>query len=205
MYIKTSRRLGSRLWEFDKEKAIEMVLYIITLIYNTKRTADPAYIRILKLIYFADKTHLEQYGRTISTDSYVALDNGIVPENIFEMFRDNEPVDAFKIEHTNVIALRLANTDLLSESDIKVMKRIVELYDPLPTWHLYHLSRDGAWAKTIANGGRASVDMTDLIDEVDIPEGHLMEHLLDNTQRRILETTDDRSSLAEFPPEDNIY
>ena len=171
-----------------------------------------SYIRILKLIYLADKTHLEDYGRTISADSYLALDNGMVPEKIFFMLKSPEQNSDFGIVYSNIIALRPANTNHLSESDINVLKRTIALYESLPNWHLYQLSRDGVWSKTIADN-TDTADMVDLIDEVDIPEGYLMEYLLDNTHPvstdgNIIKddlNVNKNNSSSELPPEDNLY
>ncbi len=42
---------------FDEDVAIEVVLYI------ANRVPDPTFHLIFKIMYFADKAHLERYGR----------------------------------------------------------------------------------------------------------------------------------------------
>jgi uncharacterized phage-associated protein len=68
-------------FEFDIEKGIESVLYII------ENGAQPTFHHISKVMYFADKEHLEKYGRFICGDSYVAMKHGPVPSGIYDLLK----------------------------------------------------------------------------------------------------------------------
>ena len=53
---------------FEREKAIEAILYL------AGRIEDPTFHSIGKLMYFADKTSLERYGRLRSAGPVVELE-----------------------------------------------------------------------------------------------------------------------------------
>jgi uncharacterized phage-associated protein len=45
---------------------------------------------IAKIFFFADKAHLIDWGRPISGDRYVAMENGPVPSGIYDLIKRNE-------------------------------------------------------------------------------------------------------------------
>lgn len=55
-------------YPFDREKALECVLYLAS------RIAEPGLHNISKLLYFADKRHLDMHGRLLYGDEYVAME-----------------------------------------------------------------------------------------------------------------------------------
>src|SRR3989338_2956187 len=55
---------------FDRDKALEAILYI------AKNLHSPTYHSISKMLYLSDKLHLQEYGRLICGDRYIAMDNG---------------------------------------------------------------------------------------------------------------------------------
>lgn len=57
----------------DKEKTIEALLYIVT------RYGEVGRFHALKTLYYADRAHLQRYGRPITGDRYIAMENGPVP------------------------------------------------------------------------------------------------------------------------------
>ncbi|VXD20803.1 hypothetical protein PL8927_70018 [Planktothrix serta PCC 8927] len=67
-------------FDFNIEKGIESILYILKLLENK---AQPTLHRVSKVLYFADKEHLEKYGRFIFGDRIkrrkVRYENNILP------------------------------------------------------------------------------------------------------------------------------
>lgn len=66
---------------FDEDVAIEVILYIAHCVL------DPTFHRISKIMYFADKTHLERYGRFICGDNYVSMQHGSVPSFMYDILK----------------------------------------------------------------------------------------------------------------------
>ncbi|MEL6406053.1 MAG: Panacea domain-containing protein [Chloroflexota bacterium] len=141
-------------FEFNAEKAREAILYL------AKRTKkSPTYMRIVKLMYLADKTSLEQYGRFISGDTYYAMQHGPVPTHSFNMLKEEDTNDnGFEVvtnKYPTIIAHRDANIDYLSESDTLCLDQILESFDKFPTFYLRDITHDEAWEATWKENGEA--------------------------------------------------
>jgi hypothetical protein len=58
---------------FDRDKALEVILFI------AEKLGAPTLLIISKILYLADKRHLQDYGRLICGDRYIAMEFGPVP------------------------------------------------------------------------------------------------------------------------------
>lgn len=139
--------------QFEESKALELILYI------ANRVDDPGFHRISKILYFADKGHLESFGRLITNDDYVAMKHGPVPSASYDILKfvkngrpnfDHERIkarfDAFSVKNGHHIdPLRDANIDWLSESEIMCLDKAIEDYGKLPFGRLTKESHDSAW------------------------------------------------------------
>ena len=70
--------------DFNKNTRIQAIDYIIR---NSSNTHSLNKISILKLLFFADRYHLRKYGRTISNDSYCAMQNGPVASKTYDLLK----------------------------------------------------------------------------------------------------------------------
>jgi uncharacterized phage-associated protein len=52
-----------------------------------------SYLKLVKLLYFADREALLRWGRPITTDCYVSMDKGPVVSRIYELIADGPPPD----------------------------------------------------------------------------------------------------------------
>ena len=131
--------------QYQREKFINAVLFF------AKRT-DPkkfGITKLVKLLFFADFLHFEKYGRPIIGDQYYRLPEGPVPTASYDLY-----IDTFKLkkktgleeyimvkkekvgEHDmhRIEALKKANEDVFSESDLEVMNDIAKkFYDATGT------------------------------------------------------------------------
>ena len=62
--------------QFDKEKALNALLYV------TNRVQRKDFHKIFKIIYFADRQHLADWGRPITGDTYIAREAGLDSEEL---------------------------------------------------------------------------------------------------------------------------
>lgn len=129
-------------FEFDNQKAIEVILYI------ANRRKDPTIRDILKLIYLADKTSLENYGRFVTGDRYFAMEQGPVASNTYDILKEARSSNdfGFLVEHRfHLKPLRDADTDELSESDIFCLDQIIQAFGHFPSWKLLEEAHDDTW------------------------------------------------------------
>ncbi len=122
---------------------IEALYYILSKI----KKADK--IKLVKLIYLADKYHLIRYGRTITNDDYYAMEHGPVGTTI----KDVLSFDSFGLAKQGVkYASRLleksdekhftanpsarVSFDMLSDTDKEALDFVVEEFGRMSSWKL---------------------------------------------------------------------
>ena len=175
-------------FKFDPEKALNVILWV------ARRLPYPGFFQISKMIYFADKLHLQQYGRQICGGSYAALPNGPVPEEIYQMMKAGKGTegfqyvelvkDAFVIEEDHIVVpLHDPDPDFLSESDIECLNEVIRGYGDKSFNELKILSHDKAWEETwkeIEEGSRRGnmMDLSAIIRTLDDGE-ELLDYLED--------------------------
>jgi uncharacterized phage-associated protein len=136
-------------FEFDMEKTVEVILYI------ANRISNPTIRDVAKLIYFVDKTSLEKYGRFVTGDNYVAMQQGPVPSKTYDLLKAGRDADSygFAVENKyHIKTLRDANPDELSESDVACLDQVIDVFGNYPGWLLVQLSHDDAYNKVWSQG-----------------------------------------------------
>jgi uncharacterized phage-associated protein len=136
----------------DKLKVLEAFAYIAkNAPWNKKNEYN-----VLKVFYFADKLHMERYGRFIFNDWYAALEKGPVPSNAYDLLKkirvSEELPDGLeatvKIVKHQVVPLREADEDEFSISDIECINEAISISKKAD---LGKLSHDEAWTQTPRN------------------------------------------------------
>lgn len=143
---------------FKVEKAVAAVAYLAS------KTGESMY-PVLKMLYLADRCHLERYGRFIVGDHYVAMGQGPVPSVTYDMlkfvrgsrtFFDGGEIakEAFALDsQTHLFSIHgNPSVDALSESDIECLDEVVALCREKGTAYIRDASHDDAWKATTRNG-----------------------------------------------------
>jgi len=143
-------------FDFNESKAIETILYLANRISRSYK------YNICKMLYLADKTSLEKYGRFIFGESYSAMKEGATPSNSYDLLKEiaEKDTDDLCVEGNAVVALRDANLDYLSESDIECLDRTIAIYDNNPR-KMIRDAHDDAWEKAWeSKGEKRSADIS---------------------------------------------
>ena len=167
---------------FDQRKALHALLFVVT------HLPKPANVyNVLKCLYYADRKHLQEYGRQIYGDTFYALEHGPVPGAAYEIIKyvdgrmkwDLQFPEAFELlEVTDhyLGAKGKVDTDLLSKSDMACLLDASKKYGRMPFGKLKKLSHQGkAFENADANG---EMKLADLIDELKGAEA-IASHLKD--------------------------
>lgn len=138
---------------FDVGKAIAAVAYLV------EQTGESMY-PVMKMMYLADKLHLERHGRFIAGDEYAAMKQGPVPSCTYTMIkhvrgercsRDGYDVArqylAYTADHY-IKVLEQPDYDELSGSDVRALDDVVTIYKRSNKWAIRDLSHDGAWSRS---------------------------------------------------------
>jgi uncharacterized phage-associated protein len=129
---------------FNEVKATQAAAFLLTL-----RGGQMSYMKLIKLLYLADRESLLKHGHPITTDRWVSMDNGPVVSRIYELIRE-EPqpgIDSFWQRHIAPAAnyeVKLAadaGDDELSPAEIDVLQEIFERHGRSGRWELVEYSR----------------------------------------------------------------
>ncbi len=127
------------------KKPVQTINYLVRL-----ANAPVDKMKIIKLIWLADRLHLRKYGRTIVGDTYYAMKHWPVASGILNICnKDVERIDEINIPYiSEYIALNwhkltsLRDTDLnqFSETDVEVLDEVHALFWSLSTHALVEIT-----------------------------------------------------------------
>lgn len=130
--------------DFLKRKAIETVLYIL------EKTGGVDIYHLLKILYFAEKKHLCEWGSRITEVPFIAYQYGPVPEEIYKSVRSGEGMPicyAGDDAPTIIVGTRKADKDYLSGTDMACLDESISENVNLTFNQLLSKSHDSAWQK----------------------------------------------------------
>jgi uncharacterized phage-associated protein len=125
-----------------------------TICYILQNTGPIDKLKIVKMVYFADKLHLQLYGRTITGDSYCVMKNGPVGSTTLDVLNENlEYLDENDIEYSKGYLRKLSSDskfyeasnaqnelDYLAKSDKKVLDQIIQKFSKIDSLELVEIT-----------------------------------------------------------------
>lgn len=152
------------------------------------------YIKLFKILYFAQREHLVKYGRGVIDDTFHALKYGPVPSFIYKSLQmiegrldreiDFEPFcTGIHVNDRSVVSSTMVpDRDELSESDRICLDKSIKKYREFDSYRLSARSHDAAWKEAysrslddpekdrmtlidIARAGKAPLGMIEYIKE----------------------------------------
>jgi uncharacterized phage-associated protein len=129
---------------------------------------------LVKAAFYADKYHLNRYGRPLAGDDYQADIYGPLGQCVYRLLK-GDPIEMlalggngilpFKVgDQWRVTADREANTRILSVSDVEALRHGLDVVQPCTFDELVDMTHEEK-AYIAANGGRMRYE--DLLDEDD--------------------------------------
>jgi len=157
---------------FNTAKALEAIVLIAGKLRAANLESDLH--SVSKLMYWADKWHLEKFGTTVCGDHYIAMKNGPVPSNMYDMMKfvrgdgkflfPKEVAKSFEVKNEYEIhALREPNLSKLSESEIAALDHAIQTYGGLSFDERTKASHDAAWKSADRNDEIALVEIVKLL------------------------------------------
>jgi len=139
--------------QFDKVKTLNALLYV------ANRLQRKDFHKIFKIIYFADRQYLAEWGRPITGDTYIAMEAGPVPSRLYDMLKivrgdsyisDTEGLGRyFQIENWMYVnPLQDADPGKLSAKEHDVLDACIAKYASLSYDEIKEKSHDVAWRST---------------------------------------------------------
>lgn len=147
-----SRRLT---FNFDALKFANAAAYL------AQHCADLTRMKVSKLLFFADKTHLLWYGRPVLGDRYIKMEFGPVPSFAYNLMKrddraaveDQEVFDRYlSVDGNDIKAKMPPDLNHLSETDLEALDFVLEHYGHLTPAQLSRISHnEPAWREAGMN------------------------------------------------------
>lgn len=163
------------------------------LLYIMKSFPDGVdYIKLFKILYFAQQDHLVRYGKVLVDESFKAVKHGPVPTYTYKALQiaEGKPLEGDFDEFLSGIAVIdkkvytsvSPDMDYISGANIKCLEAAIEKYKDADPYDLSDMSHDSAWEEAnnrilddpqknfitiidMARAGNASETMVDYIRE----------------------------------------
>jgi len=179
----------------DPNKVLAAISYVILLAEDASYRLSQ--YDIVKTLFLADRQHLNEYGRPITYDNYVAMTHGPVPNLSYDLLKENEyALRRYKIAELPWCRSAGKNGtfyfgspdvekfgDFLSDSDRDALKSAFQVIRGLNFSQIRRLTHEdpayvSAWKE---DGGKAAYDM-DLALLFDTPQPEKTEELIEYSQ-----------------------
>ena len=150
---------------FDEAKATQAAARLLTL-----RGGTMSYVKLIKLLYLADREALIRWGRPITTDRYVSLDNGPVVSRMYDLIRNEPPPNSFRIwrrfisdpEDYEVRLLGDPGSGELSRSERELIDEVFAQHGHQSRWTVVDYTRSlPEW--TNPDGGALPIETRDIL------------------------------------------
>lgn len=170
---------------FKYERAINSLLYSLS-----KLGGKTDMHKLCKILYFADQKHLSEYGRSITGDTYIAMQYGAVPSCVDDIlkalrgdgfFSDNEEIAILRkslhFENRFIIeGTAMPDMEELSLSDVECLDYAIELCRDKNFQELTSFSHGLAWGNTRRD---REISVKDILREAGDEEAYV-EYISDN-------------------------
>jgi len=143
-------------FELNRDKAVNSLLYVVNKLKN------PDVHKVLKILYFAEKEHLKEYGLPIFGDTYLKMKNGPVASFLKYVIDEKEKAGEYKgiVKRKGkhgIIASKEADKDYLSVSEKRCLDKAILENKNKSFSELKEKSHDSAYNKSKWNISHLSV------------------------------------------------
>ncbi|MEO7146115.1 MAG: Panacea domain-containing protein [Bryobacteraceae bacterium] len=124
---------------FNEAKATQAAAHLLRL-----RGRRMKYLKLIKLLYIADREALARWGKPITTDRYVAMKEGPVVSNIYNLIGSEPPPYNQSIWHAHIVTVSDWDVELVSDpasdelslAEEKLLNEVFEIHGHKNRWVL---------------------------------------------------------------------
>lgn len=161
----------------SQQRIVEMALFVLNMTGGLDR------FHLFKVLYFAERMHLANWGLPMSHERYYALDYGPVPSELYSAIKEQdnphsfmgklfwEAVEAAPDEARGImIAKREPDMTFISKAGIEVLTEAVKEYAHMGFGKLSILSHGVDWKRAREKGDNTLIDTVDMAESGGAPE-----------------------------------
>jgi uncharacterized phage-associated protein len=130
-------------------------------------------LRLLKLLYIADRRSLRETGRPLLGCKAVAMDHGPLHSDVLKALDNLHPKSHEWARHfeqqskRDFVLKSPADNNALSRYEIELLQDVVAQHEQIDDWHLSELTHDfEEWKKHWQQGTSRTIPLEDIIDAV---------------------------------------
>jgi uncharacterized phage-associated protein len=122
-------------FDFDASKAAKAMAYLVSRLEGQKTDK----VKLMKLLYLADRDHFLEEGRPITGDDQYAMPYGPAPTLSLDLLEEGADGGVFAYLHTqdNEVSLKQPQPPvILDPSECRVLDAVIARYGAMPKWDL---------------------------------------------------------------------
>jgi len=112
--------------------------------HNTK---DMSYLRLLKVMYIADRESIRQTGHPITGDRVVAMERGPVLDSVYKLIKGEHVESPQWSEYFHTVGYRIEmirepGNGRLSRGDVGILREVTKRYEDLDEWQMVDVTHE---------------------------------------------------------------
>jgi uncharacterized phage-associated protein len=163
---------------------VNKAVQAIGVLFRADGVRRMSYMRVLKLLYIADREALGETGRPITGGRAVAMERGPVLEEVYSLIRGQHPDMPLWDRHFRKDRYSLAMAEdpdvrQLSKYEIRKLQQVAEKYAEFDEWDLSAITHGfPEWQKNDPGKSSAPIPLSDMLEAV-IGEGPDAQKIID--------------------------
>ncbi len=181
---------------FDEKKVTEAAAFLLEL-----RGGCMHYIKLIKLLYIADRQAFSEWGIPISNDNYVSMDNGPVLSQTYNLIKEggrfwSEYISAPFGDYEVQLSVPLQNKRKLSPAEEEILRRVFDGYGYLNRWKIVDFMHTlPEWRNP--GGSSIPISTDEILQALAEPEENIHAILAEINQERKIAECIDRAERVE--------
>ena len=155
---------------------VEKAVQAIGVLYRQDRVKRMNYMRLLKLLYIANREAIKETGRPITGGSVTAMERGPVLQDVYDLIRGRHaemPLWDRYFQKDKYSLELVSDPDVrkLSKYEIDKLQQIAQKHENDDEWDLSHLTHSfEEWKKNDPGTSSRPIPLNDILEAVGFPE-----------------------------------
>lgn len=153
---------------FDEMKATQAACYLLSL--NAERMN---YMKLIKLLYLADRKFIADWSNSITTDCYVSMENGPVTSRIYDLIKEGKSdngsywASCIRTNGDDVVLTKtIGEYDRLSPMEMEVIAEVSSRFESVGTWDVVNFCQRNLAEWQDPSGSSIPITIEDIIHAV---------------------------------------
>lgn len=157
-------------WVLDTTKAAQAAAVLL----RDQPGRRGNYMRILKLLYLANRAALAEIGRPIFTDSFVAMERGPLPSGVYDLIKGSHyDLDRwapyFQTDHYDLVLTEEPGVGALNPFEVETLQAVAKAHEDHDEWALVEETHKlPEWIKNDPGKSSRVIPLADLLEAVGV-------------------------------------